>query len=52
MNKPFKYHNVTVSYFVICSLITCFSRNFCLIYGILWNKVLIVAYAVSIGCLY
>jgi hypothetical protein len=29
-----------------------FSRNFYLIYGILWNKVLIVAYVVSIGCSY
>jgi len=43
---------MTLSYFVICSLITYFSKNFYLTYGILWNKILIVAYAVSIGCLY
>jgi len=43
---------MTVSYFVICFLIMYFSKNFYLIYGVLWSKVLIVVYAVSTGCLY
>jgi len=33
---------MTVSYFVICSLVTYFNRNFYLIYGILWNKVFLL----------